>query len=69
MWVRELKSDDNVLCVCLIMSHPVWVRELKIEDMIIHRRKEQTVGKKAVYTDWINKLTSKINVAELKMDE
>ena len=39
-----------------------------IEDMIIHRRKEQTVGKKAVYTDWINKLTSKINAAELQMD-
>ena len=39
-----------------------------IEDMITHRRKEQTVGKKAVYTDWINKLTSKINVAELQMD-
>ena len=39
-----------------------------IEDMIKHRRAEQTVGKKAVYTDWINKLTSKINVTELEMD-
>ena len=39
-----------------------------IEDMIMHRRKEQTVGKKAVYTDWINKLTCKINAAELQMD-
>lgn len=39
-----------------------------IEDMIQHRRKEKTVGKKAVYTDWINKLTGKINTAELQMD-
>ena len=39
-----------------------------IEDMIKHRRAEKTVGKKAVYTDWINKLTSKINVTELEMD-
>lgn len=39
-----------------------------MEDLIAHRRAEQTVGKKAVYTNWIKKLASSIESAELLMD-
>jgi len=39
-----------------------------MEDLISHRRKEQTVGKKGVYTNWIKKLASQIETAETLMD-
>ena len=39
-----------------------------MEDLISHRRKEQTVGKRAVYTNWIKKLASSIESAEILMD-
>lgn len=39
-----------------------------MQELITHRYKEQTVGKKGVYTNWIKKLASQIEVAETLMD-
>lgn len=39
-----------------------------MEDLITHRRAEQTVGKRGVYTNWIKKLAGSIEAAEVQMD-
>jgi hypothetical protein len=39
-----------------------------MEDLIEHRRKEQTVGKKLVYSNYIKKLASQIETTETEMD-
>lgn len=39
-----------------------------MEDLIEHRRKEQTTGKKLVYSNYIKKLASQIETAETEMD-
>lgn len=39
-----------------------------MQDLIQHRHKEQTVGKRGVYTNWIKKLASQIETAETLMD-
>ena len=39
-----------------------------MEDLISHRRAEQTVGKRGVYTNWVKKLASSIETAETLMD-
>ena len=39
-----------------------------MEDLIKHRRAEKTVGKKAVYTDYIKRLSNQISTTELLMD-
>lgn len=39
-----------------------------MQDLITHRYKEQTVGKRGVYTNWIKKLATQIETAETLMD-
>lgn len=39
-----------------------------VTDLIMHRRKEQTIGKRTVYNDWIQKLTKQIQKIELLLD-